>query len=303
MKRFCDSFPAQWLQLERIISSVPDPEKFPEFYFAKFRVSMHMMLEPLLLFETILIEDRSILELIDSDFSYRSELLEAWYRTGQRGRRTPPTVIPFRRVEVTDRRQGGIITNAAILTMTSGTQRTKPITRGAWLATVIFHAPPEPPPADVPPLPEDPAEIDENLTLRERLEAHRDQASCASCHAKIDPLGFALENYGPTGIWRNQYDNGRDVDPTGTLFGEHRFQTVPQFKDAILQEKDRFVRGFAAHLLAFALGREVGRADAVALDAIAAQAAQDQYRLRRLLKAIVLSDPFRQPGIPVASQP
>ena len=104
-----------------------------------------MMLEPLLLFETVLIENRSILELVDSDFSYRSELLESWYRDGTRTEKIPSTKIPFRRVPVSDRRQGGVITNAAVMTMTSGPAETQPITRGSWIAGVVFNDPPDPP--------------------------------------------------------------------------------------------------------------------------------------------------------------
>ncbi|MCZ6673003.1 MAG: DUF1592 domain-containing protein, partial [Verrucomicrobia bacterium] len=179
VKRFCDSFPSQWLQLERIISSVPDPDIYPDFYFAKFRASMHMMMEPLLLFETVLIEDRSILELIDSDFSYRSDLLDSWYIDGTRPNNVPPTAVPFQRVPLMDRREGGVITTAAVMTMTSNPTRTQPITRGAWIAAVIFNDPPEPPPADVPPLKkvEEAPEL-ANLTLRERIAQHREREDC-----------------------------------------------------------------------------------------------------------------------------
>lgn len=293
LKRFCDSFPTQWLQMDRILSSVPDKGKFPEFYFGAYRVSMHMMLEPLLLFETVLIEDRPILDLIDSDFSYRSDMLEGWYEDGgksPRQRAVGPMVL--KRVELTDRRQGGVITNAAVMTMTSNATRTQPITRGAWIATVIFNNPPEPPPADVPPLPEDDEPAAQDLTLRQRLEVHRQRADCASCHAKIDPLGFALENYGPTGRWRDNYENGLPVDAGGSLFREHRFDDVVQFKDAILAEKDRFTRGFATHLLSFALAREIDAKDAPALDRIVRETADEGYRFRPLLEQIILSEPF-----------
>lgn len=292
LKRFCDSFPAQWMQLERIVSSVPDPDRYPQFYFAKYRSSMHMMLEPLLLFETILIEDRSILQLIDSDFSYRSELLESWYRDGTASEKIQPTAIPFRRVPVTDRRQGGVITNAAVMTMTSGAVRTQPITRGAWIASVIFHDAPQPPPADVPPLPEQDSVEAKELTLRERFESHRKKAECAGCHAKIDPLGFALENYDIVGVWRDSYENGRPVDVSGVLFRKHEFTNIVEFKEAILIEKDRFTRAFASHLLSFALGREIDVADWSALETIASETAGSGYRLRPMIKQIVLSSSF-----------
>ena len=299
LKRFCDSFPTQWLQLERIVASVPDRDRHPDFYFAKFRSSMHMMLEPLLLFEAILIENRSILELVDSDFSYRSELLESWYRDGTRPAKVPPTAIPFRRVPITDRRQGGVITTAAVMTMTSNPTRTQPITRGAWLAGVIFNDPPDPTPAGVPPLPDEelvgPAA---NLTLRERFEEHRSNPECAACHAKLDPLGFALENYGPTGIWRDEYDNGRAVDSAGVLFGRHEFDNIVEFKDAILAEKDRFARAFAGHLLAFALGRALDPSDEPTLDRIIRNTAGDGFRIQDMILQVVLSEPFRSKHSP-----
>jgi cytochrome c551/c552 len=293
LKRFCDSFPAQWLQMDRIITSVPDKELFPNFYFGPFRGSMHMMLEPLLVFETILVENRSILDLIDSDFSYRSDYLIKWYEDGGLAKKIPPTAIPFQRVGLTDRREGGVFTTAAVMTMTSNATRTQPITRGAWMATVIFNSPPEPPPADVPPLSEKPSADEEKMTLRERLEAHRERPDCAGCHARIDPLGFALENYGPTGLWRNRYENGRPVDAAGELFRRHPFTDVVGLKDAILLEKDRFTRAFAAHVLSFALGREISAVDEPALARIVDACAGDGYRMRTLIKEVALSEPFR----------
>jgi len=295
LKRFCDSFPAQWLQLERIITSEPDRQKYPQFYFAKYRASMHMMLEPLLLFETVLIENRPILEFIDADYSYRSNLLEAWYRDGTQSKPTP-VVISFRRVPVTDRRQGGLITNAAVMTMTSGANRTQPITRGAWMASVILNDPPEPPPADVPLLNEKPTEDEAKRTLRERFAEHRKRPDCAGCHRRIDPLGFALENYDVAGLWRDKYENGRKVDSSGTLFGRHDFRDIVEFKDALLAEKDRFARGLAEHLLSFSLGREIGVADSLALDEIVQQTAKDKFRIQTLIRQVVLSEPFRFAG-------
>ncbi len=299
LKRFTDSFPSQWLQLDRIITSTPDRNEWPDFYFAKYRGSMHMMLEPLLLFEAILVENRSILELIDSNYSYRSDFLKSWYQDGVQPKRMPPTQIPFERVRLEDRRYGGVITNAATMTMTSNATRSKPITRGAWIASVIFNDPPEPPPADVPPLPEGDDHVDiDALTLRERLDLHRSNAECAGCHSRIDPLGFALENYGPTGLWRDQYRNGRIVDSQGTLFKKRPFENIVEFKDAILAEKDRFTRAFAEHMLSFALGREIAIEDYPSLDRITRKTINDHHRMQTLITEIVLSDSFRQSSNP-----
>lgn len=295
LKRFCDTFPAQWLQLDRIISSVPDPEKFPEFYFVAYRDSMHMMMEPLLLFETVLIENLPVTEFIDSSFTYRSGHLEEAY--GELGnpakkRRGQVGVLDFHRVPVEDRRTGGVITNAAVMTMTSGPERTQPITRGAWLAGVIFNNPPEPPPADVPTLGEEPKEGEEHLTLRERLSMHRERSDCRGCHEQIDPLGFALENFNAIGKWREKYENDREVDMEGVLFRKHKFTNVVEFKDAILVEKERFVRGLAGHLMAFSLGRQLGPADKVALDEIVKKSAAKGYRMKAILREVVFSKLF-----------
>jgi len=296
LKRFCDTFPSQWLQLDRIISSVPDEQKFPQFYFSAYRDSMHMMVEPLLLFETILIENHSVTQLIDSDFTYRSgHLEEAYGELGKVGKKKKGQVgvLDFYRVPVEDRRVGGVITNAAVMTMTSGPERTQPITRGAWMAGVIFNNPPEPPPADVPALGEKPGEGEEDLTLRERLSMHRERADCRGCHEQIDPLGFALENYDAIGMWREKYENNRTVDMEGTLFRKHKFGNVIEFKDAILAEKDRFARGLAGHLLSYAVARELGPADEVALNAIVKRIAGGGYRMQALMREVILSEPFQ----------
>lgn len=293
LKRFCDSFPSQWLQLERIISTVPNREHYPEFYFSKYRASMHLMLEPLLLFETVLIEDRSIVDLIDPDFSYRSARMQQfWYGKKNVGRLSGPTVVTFKRVPIENRRQGGVITNAGIMAMNAGPEETKPITRGAWIASVIFNDPPEPPPADVPPLEEKPTGEEANLTLRERLALHRERADCAGCHEKIDPFGFAVENFDPIGRWRDKYENGREVDPSGVLFRKHKFTNVAEFKDAVVKEKDRFTRAFAGHLLSFALARELTAADSPALDQIVSGVVAEEYKMKSLIRQLVLSEPF-----------
>ena len=293
LKRFCDSFPSQWLQLDRIVSAVPDEIKYKDFFYASpnYRTTMDMMMEPLLLFETVLIENRSILEFIDSNYAYRSGRLRSWYGQKDAGKAGGPVTLQFKRQPVTDRRQGGVITTAAVMTMTSGPDETKPITRGAWIAGVIFNAPPEPPPADVPPL-EKPKATDKKLTMRERFASHRERADCAGCHAKLDPFGFALENFDPVGRWRDGYENGREVDASGVLFRKHKFTNVVEFKDAILAEKDRFTRGFAGHLLSYALSRGLTPTDAPALDRITAKAIADGYRLQTLIHEVVQSQPF-----------
>ena len=294
LKRFCDSFPSQWLQLDRIISSVPDPTKYPDFYYAppNYRTTMDMMMEPLLLFETILVEDRPITDLIDSDYSYRSKRLSKWYDSEVEGRLGGPVTMAFERVSINDRKEGGVITSAAVMTMTSGPEETKPITRGAWISGVIFNDPPEPPPADVPTLENDDSELAKQMTLRERFASHRDNPDCAGCHKKLDPLGFALENFDAVGRWRDQYHNGREVDSSGILFRKHKFNDVVEFKDAIMSEKDRFTKALVSHLLSFSLGRKLSAFDSPTVDLVAKKVKESDYSLRVMIHEIVQSDPF-----------
>ena len=301
ISRFADNFPGQWLQLDRLITSMPDPKLFPYFYYQGYRTSMHMMSEPLLLFETVLVEDRSVMELLVPDFTWESSMLTANYAGHNRGGRDVK-VQTFRRVPVTGSRRGGVITSAAVLTMTSTPSRTQPITRGAWVNAVIFNDPPEPPPADVPPLDESSREELAKLTIRERLAAHRKRADCAGCHNQIDPFGFALENFGPTGVWRDKYANDREVDVSGILFNQHKFTNFDEFNQLIGQQKPRFVRGFLSHLLSYALCRDLGPADTPAIEAMTAQALTGQDQLRSLLKAIALSEPFLHKNTLIATR-
>ncbi len=203
----------------------------------------------------------------------------------------------FERVPAADPRYGGVITNAAVLSMTSAPNRTQPISRGAWLLDVIFNDPPPPPPNDVPPLPEN--GDDRKLTIRERFAKHRENASCAGCHSRIDPLGFALENFDVIGQWRDRYENKREVDASGTLMRKYEFKGIVDFKSALLKEEKRFAKAFSAHLLRFALSRELSPADSVVVDEIVQNTEKDGFRLKSLIREVILSDSFLQKaGVP-----
>ena len=196
----------------------------------------------------------------------------------------------FQRVALDNPRYGGVITNAAMMSMTSGPKRTHPIARGAWIIEVILNDPPPPPPNDVPPLNEDAA--DKRLTIREKFAKHRENPDCAGCHSRLDPLGFAMENFDITGRWRDKYSNGREVDSAGTLLRRHPFTNPVEFKAALLKEERRFAKAFTAHLLRFALSRELAPADTLVIDSILHNTQPDQYRLRSLLREVVLSKSF-----------
>ena len=200
----------------------------------------------------------------------------------------------FERTPTSDPRYGGIITNAGMLSMTSGPRRTHPIARGAWIIEVILNDPPPPPPNDVPPLDEDAGA--KTMTIREQFAVHRKHPDCAGCHAKLDPLGFALENFGVTGRWRDRYENGRDVDPSGILLRRHAFDGVVRFKASLVKEEKRFARAFIAHLLRFALSRELRPADALAVDAIVQETEKEGFRLKSLIREVIRSDVFLRSG-------
>lgn len=200
----------------------------------------------------------------------------------------------FERVAVEDPRYGGVITNAAMLSMTSGPRRTHPIARGAWIIEVIFNDPPPPPPNDVPPLNEDAA--DKNLTIREKFAKHREHIDCAGCHSRLDPLGFALENYDIVGRWRDKYENGRKVDASGTLLKRYPFDGAVRFKASLAQEERRFAKAFTAHLLRFALAKELNPKDTLAVEAIVEKTAKEDFRLKSLIRAVVTSESFLRPN-------
>ena len=302
VKNFCDSFAPQWLKINNLVSASPDFKTHRDYYFGgddkiSYKRGMHMMLEPLLNFETVFLENRPILDLVDSDFTYRSHLLTEWYQ----GRAATYSInvnlrdIDFRRTSLTDRRYGGVITTGAVMVMTSGPFRSLPITRGSWVASVIFNDPPEPPPDNVPDLKADDKTLqEEGLTVRQKLTKHRSDSQCAGCHKKIDPLGFALENYDLLGRWRDNYRTGLKVDASGKLFGKHDFKDVVGFKDAVLAEKDMFAKAFIKHLLSYGLGRELTLADRIAVDEIAKQSAEDNYKMRAVIKNIVIHPTFTQ---------
>lgn len=193
----------------------------------------------------------------------------------------------FERVTASDPRYGGVITNAAMLSMNSGPKRTHPIARGAWIIEVIFNDPPPPPPNDVPPLNEDDSAKD--LTIREKFAAHRANPSCAGCHSRIDPLGFAMENFDITGRWRDNYENGKPVDASGTLLRKYPFSDVVEFKASLVKEDQRFARAFTSHLLRFALARELGPADSITIDAIAGKTEKEHFPLRSLIREVAIT--------------
>ncbi len=278
-----DNFAGQWLQLRNLDSLTPDRRLFADFD-DNLRKSLRRETE--LLFQTILREDRSIVELLSADYTFLNERLAKHY--GMRhiyGDR-------FRRVALgADGARGGLLTHGSILAVTSYANRTSPVLRGKWVLTNILGAPPPPPPPEAPPLRERTPSA-KPLTLRERIAEHRANPACAGCHDIIDPVGFALENYDAVGRWRTR-DGEAPVDASGTLPDGTRFHGPAGLRKALLERSDLFASTVAEKLLIYALGRGLEYYDAPAVRKIVRDAAQDDYRFSSLIMGVVRSTPFQ----------
>jgi len=278
-----EQFVGQWLGIRTLGSvAAPDPHKFPEFTPA---LREAMMTEPTEFFAGLVRENRSLLELLDSDYAWvNADLARHYGILGVNG-------STFIRVSLSDRRRGGVTGMAAVLTQTSYPQRTSPVLRGKWLLEEVFGTPPPPPPPLVATLsPND--EKSEGLTFRQRLEKHRKDPNCAACHARLDPLGFALENFDPIGRWRTQV-SGESVDASGELPGGVVIVGPEALKQVLLERKQLFLRHLTEKMLAYALGRGVEYYDIPAVKRITEAVASDGHRAPKLILEIVRSEPFR----------
>ena len=300
IKSLATDFGMQWLKVNRLTSSQPDAEKFPKFYLRKKQpIGISMMVEQLLFFEAILVEDRSILEFIHSEFAYLNRDLLFWYGynpdsyVGFTPSNSEPEDffrINFRKNHI----RGGAITAGSTLVLASTTHRTSPVFRGAWISETIFNRPPPPPPPDVPALDETKSgEGEKELSLRQRLDIHRKDPNCYSCHSKIDPLGFGLEEFDAVGRIRKKYDNGDSIDSNGEFEGQ-KFDNAYGLKQLILQsKKELYVRAFAEHVLRYAVNRKLTIADSDAVDQIAKSVVKEKYRFHAVIENVILSEPFR----------
>jgi hypothetical protein len=274
-----DNFAGQWLQLRDVSRLMPDTGTFPEFD-GELRAAMRRETE--VFFETIIREDRSVLEFLNADYTYVNERLARHYGI--------PDVKgdAFRRVALTNGRRG-VLTHASILTLTSNPTRTSPVKRGKWILENILAEPPPPPPANVPEL----EEGGETLgSLREQMEQHRANPTCASCHRTMDTLGFGLENFDAVGGWRDQ-DGRADVDATGELPGGQTFNGAAELMQILaIEKKDAFCKCLADKLLTYALGRGLGSYDRCAVKEAVSALAENDYRFSALVTSIVTSDPF-----------
>ncbi len=278
-----DNFAGQWLSLRSVEGIAPDPNLFPDFD-ENLREALRQETERFV--ESHLREDRSVVDLLRADHSFLNERLARHY--GIPG----VTGSHYRRVKLPDGPRGGLLGHGSILAATSYGNRTSPVLRAKWLLENILGTPPAPPPPDIPPLPAR-GEAGEPRTVRERLARHRRNAACAVCHAPMDPLGFALENFDAVGAWRTR-DAGLPVDASAVLAdGTTSFDGPAGLRRVLLDRSEQFVETVAEKLLTYALGRGIEHYDRPVVRAIAGAAAEDDYRWSSLILGIVESTPFR----------
>jgi hypothetical protein len=276
---FSHNFTEQWLQIRAIDEIDIDRKKFPSF---NDDLREAMLQESRLFFDAVLQENRSIFSLIAADFTFVNQRLARHYGI------TNVTGDQFKRVPLPpDSPRGGILGQAAVMLATSMPTRTSPVIRGKWVLEQILGTPPPPAAANVPPL-ED-AKVDKDAPLRVRLEQHRANAECAGCHAKIDPAGFALENFDAIGAWRTQ-DGNTPIDTSSVLPNGTKLAGLGDLKTYLQNEK--FARAFAQNVATYALGRGLERFDRPAIDAIVNKAKADGFRIQSIITAVVTSDPF-----------
>ncbi len=281
-----ENFAGQWLYLRNLRSVTPDTTRFPEFD-DNLREALRRETE--LLFGSQLREDRSVHDLLRADYTFVNERLARHYGI--------PNIYGnhFRRVRHGNDQRPGLLGHGSILTVTSYPHRTSPVLRGKWLLENLLGAPPPPPPPDIPELGEDDTGA-APATMRERMAQHRASPACATCHAKIDPLGFALENFDAVGRWRAGDDGGDiAIDASGTLPDGAPFDGPAAFRDALLREPwaSEFAAAVTEKLLTYALGRGLDHRDAPAVRRILRDARADDYRWSALILGVVESAPFR----------
>jgi hypothetical protein len=277
-------FGAQWLRLQDIKKNRPDPLLYPQW---DDTLADGFRRETELFFESLVRDDRPVLELLSADYTYVNERIAKHYGI--------PNIMgnEFRRVTVADPARRGILGHGSILQLTSIADRTSPVLRGKWVMEVLLGTPPPPPPPNVPDLEQTNAvKEDRLLSVRERMEQHRANPACNSCHKVIDPLGLALENFDPSGKWRIK-DLGVPVDPTGVMYVGTTISGPADLRQALLKHKDALLLSFTENLLTYALGRQVEYYDMPTVRAIVREAATNEHRFSSFISGVVNSQAFR----------
>jgi len=292
---FSQRFVEQWLRTRELAADkAPDPKLFPA-YAADEELRGDIRFQPILFFREILLRNLSLLNLLESKYTIGTSNIEKLWGIElpllKTARKQPQWVeLPA------GSHRGGLLGMPAVLSVSSYPYRTSPVLRGAWILESILGTPPPPPPPNVPALEEAHAEAPKSM--RERLTQHRANPVCAGCHSRIDPMGFALENYDVIGRWRDQ-DAGKPVDNSGELADGTKFKGPDELKAVLLDHKDQFIRNLTTKMLGYALGRGLTVKDSCAVDSIVAQLKDNNYSAQTLIEAIVLSVPFQyQAGSP-----
>ena len=281
-KALADNFAEQWLTLRKLSIIQPDPARFPDFTPA---LKSAMETETKLFFSAVVEHDRSVLDFIEGKFSYLNGPLARHYGI--------PNVSgnEFRKVALSDPARAGILTHGSVLTVTSNPTRTSPTKRGKWILEQILGTPPPPPPPGVDVLAGDSKDISAT-TLREKMELHRTKPECASCHSKMDPLGFGLEQFDAVGSFRGAED-GKLIDASGVLPDGRKFTGPAQLRSLLMQDKELFVKALSEKLLTYALGRGLSFSDKCFVDEVALATQKKGYKFSAMVEAIVNSEPFR----------
>ena len=294
-RALAENFTGQWLGTKRLHTTVsPDRGRFPQ-YTDSLRDAMAA--EPIEFFASLLADDASLLRLLDADYTFANAELGKLYGL------TNLVSTNLVRVFLADRNRGGVVGMAAVLTQTSYPLRTSPVLRGRWILEEVLGTPPPPPPPLVATLPAD-DKVKEGLTFRQRLEKHRENKNCAACHDRLDPMGFALENFDAIGRWRTQVD-GQAVDARGVLTNGEEVNGPVELKAALLKRKQLFLRHLTEKMLAYALGRGLEHYDVPAVKEIAERVAKSDHRATALVVEVAKSYPFQwrrgERAVPVAA--
>jgi len=278
------NFAAQWLYLRDIDAKVPDEILFPDF---DETLRQAFSRETELFIDSILRDNRSVLDLLTANYTFVNERLAKHYGI--------PSIQGsfFRRVSFPpDSPRGGLLGQGSILAVTSYATRTSPVLRGKWVLENLLSSPPPPPPPDVPALKVEGPEPGKTLTMREAMTQHRANPACAGCHARMDPIGFSMENFDALGQWRER-DSGTTIDASGVLPDGTRFEGIPGLRKMLLEHSDEFVSTVTEKLLMYAVGRNLQHYDAPAVREIVRGAARDKYTMTSLVLGVVKSTPFQ----------
>lgn len=283
-KRFAESFSTQWFGISQFRENNPvDPERFPEMT-PSLRNAMYQ--EVVEYFYHVLTESRNFLDLVDSDYTFLNEELAHHYGIeGVQGEQ-------MQKVALQDRNRGGILGMGSVLSSTSLPLRTSPVLRGKWVLEEILGTPPPPPPPDAGELPEESA-TDKNTSIRDLLVVHRSKPACASCHQKMDPIGFGLENFDPIGRWRNSYGDKPIVAAWDTLPSGEVFSGPAELKKILLTKEDEFARTLSEKMFVYAIGREVGFSDELYMQRLVKNLKQNRFDTEKFIIELVNLEPFR----------